>query len=217
MMTRFTQALTNGSLLLLALSFSDGCGPRTGLAVEAGSNTGTSGASSMGEAGTASTGNAQTTGGSTSGASGAAGVMDDTIPAGWTGAQALTIQQSLCDAPRLSPPPFDVTETGGLLEGTLRCIEFREFQTLCGYAVDSGATARVLIQPCDMHPKNVPATDLTYVVTFTLPVRADRTTIEAYRRFDDYGATLPNVPGLLSTASEGPTGEWSSSADGGSD
>jgi hypothetical protein len=128
------------------------------------------------------------------------GGSNDTIPAGWTGAHALTIQQSMCKAAgSVVTATFDVTETAGGVEGALKDVTFRCQQSLCAYIIDSGATARVLVQPCDLHPTNVPKCGCEYDVTFALPARADRTAVEAYQRFDFYGATTPPVPMLVAT------------------
>lgn len=124
----------------------------------------------------------------------------DTIPAGWTGARPLTIQQSACKGDgSVVTATFDVTETAGAVEGTLKDVSFRCQQTLCAYAIDSGATTRVLVQPCDLHPTNVPKCGCTVDVTFALPARVDRIAVEVYQRVDFYGATTPPVPTLVAT------------------
>jgi hypothetical protein len=69
--------------------------------------------------------------------------------------------------------------------------------------MDGGATTRVLVQPCDLHPTNVVRCDCLYDVTFTIRARADRTAIDVYKRFDFYGETTPPMPTLAATASLG--------------
>ena len=224
-MKTFTHALAHGTLLLIALSFAGGCESNTGLAGTTGSNMGSAGASSMGAAGAGSTGNAGTTAsgaagtapGGAAGGGGGAG-ENDTIPAGWTGAQVLMIQQTPCIGEAAVPPPFVVTEAGGVFEGALKCVGFREFQSLCGYVVDGGATTRVLVQPCDLHPTGAALGDgYAYNVTFGLPARTDRSAVEIYERFDFYGATTPPVPMLLARATVGAGDDAGSSMDGGVD
>jgi hypothetical protein len=193
--------IARGGLLLAAITFSGGCGSSPGL---------------QGMIGPAADGAAGTSAGLSDGGD-IGGMADDTIPAGWTGAEALQLQQSFCPTGGPYPPPFTVTETSGAIEGTLTCVEFREFQSLCGYVVDSGATARVLVQPCDLHPTNVPKGDQDFNVTFTLPARADRTSVELYDRFDFYGSSAPTVPMLLGTADVGPGQDGGRSTDGATD
>jgi hypothetical protein len=130
----------------------------------------------------------------------------DTLPADWTGASALTIEQSQCKGSAdgaMVTSTLDVTDKGGTLAVTVKDVSFRCQQSLCAYATDSGATTRVLVQPCDLHPTNVVRCDCLYDVTFTLPARADRTAVEVYKRFDFYGATTPPTPTLAVTAPVG--------------
>jgi hypothetical protein len=137
---------------------------------------------------------------------GCAGGANDAIPAGWNGAQPLAIQQSACNSDGVSvTPTLDVTEASGVIAGTLKDASFRCQQSLCAYVSDSGPTTRVLLQPCDLHPTNVPKCDCAYDVTFTLGTRADRTAIEIYQRLDFYGATTPPVPMLIATKALGST------------
>jgi hypothetical protein len=129
----------------------------------------------------------------------------DTLPAGWSGAQALTIDQSACkgSAPAVTTT-FELTETG-ILTGTIKDLSFRCQQTACAYVTDDGATTRVLVQPCDLHPTSVPKCGCQYDVTFTLPARAARTAVEVYRRDDYYGATTAPEPTLVATRPVGTT------------
>jgi hypothetical protein len=137
---------------------------------------------------------------------GGGAVVSDTLPAGWAGAQALTIQQTACKGATLAPATtFELTDAGGMLAGAVKDLSFRCQQTACAYVVDSGATTRVLVQPCDLHPTNVTKCSCWYDVTFTLPARADRTAVELYRRDDFYGATTPPVPTLIATKPVGAT------------
>jgi hypothetical protein len=134
------------------------------------------------------------------------GGASDTLPADWTGAQALTIEQSQCKGSAdgtTATSTLDVTDTGGMLAVAITNLSFRCQQSLCAYVTDRGATTRVLLQPCDLHPTNVVRCDCWYDVTFTLPARADRTAVEVYKRFDFYGATTPPTPTLAATAPVG--------------
>jgi hypothetical protein len=53
-----------------------------------------------------------------------------------------------------------------------------------------------------------------YDVTFKLQVRADRTAVDVYKRFDFYGATTPPAPTLAATASVGAAAQTYCSARG---
>jgi hypothetical protein len=129
------------------------------------------------------------------------GGSSDALPAEWSGAHALTIQQSACRGDgSFATATFDVTATGGVIEGALNGASFRCQQSACAYVVDSGATTRVLVEPCDLHPTNVPRCACLFDLTFALPARADRTAVEVYQRSDFYGATTPPVATLLATA-----------------
>jgi hypothetical protein len=218
------RTFAHGRVLLVAACLVGGCGSNTGLVTSdaggpsgmagaTGSDRGTTGGSSMAAAGAASPAAA----GATPGIAGADGGVNDTIPSGWAGAQPLMIVQSQCIGGGAVAPTLAVVQLGAEIEVILRRVEFREFQSLCGYSLDNGTTTRVLVQPCDLHPTNVPAGDCTYDVVFTLPSRADRIRIEAFRRFDDYGAPPPNAPVLLATAELGTADGGQDSAGGGAD
>jgi hypothetical protein len=132
------------------------------------------------------------------------GGPNDTLPAEWSGAQSLATQQSACrsDGPS-NTPTVDITETAAGVAGTLSAW-FRCPQSVCAYVMDSDATSRVLVQPCDLHPTNVTKCACLFDVTFTLPARAARTDVEVYERSDFYGATTPPVPTLIATKPVGP-------------
>ena len=128
----------------------------------------------------------------------------DTLPAGWEGASTLTTQQTACNGDTMSADPgLELSEAAGVIAGTYKDAEFRCSQQVCAYVLDTSATTRVLIQPCDLHPTSVPKCDCLYDVTFTLPARADRTAVELYRRVDFYGATSPPTPALVATHAVG--------------
>src|SRR4051794_26492232 len=77
---------------------------------------------------------------------GSGGLPADTLPAGWAGAQALTVQQSTCNGDALTSPKqprLDLTESGGTLTGVYKDAEFRcGEQQACAYLRDAGPTAR---------------------------------------------------------------------------
>ncbi len=132
------------------------------------------------------------------------GSARDTLPAGWAGAAPLTVQQSTCNGDIMSAKPsLDVTDTGGTISVTYGDAEFRCNQQVCAYVMDAGATTRVLVEPCDLHPTSVTRCDCLYDVTFTLPTRASRTAVELYRRGDFYAATSPPLPTLVASRAVG--------------
>lgn len=220
-MQPFTRALTCGGLFLVVIPLGGGCGSRTGLPSAMGASTGgagTVGTNSTGGAGMTSSGAAGAASANADGGGGVGDAGSDTLPEGWTGAQALQVQQSFCSSFGSPPTSFELIAAGEGLEGTLRCFDYRDFNfpSLCAFASDSGATTRVLVQPCDLHPTNVPKGEALYDVRFTLPARAARTTVEMYERGDYYGAKTPPVPTLLATVAV-PAGNDGGSARDGSD
>jgi hypothetical protein len=116
------------------------------------------------------------------------------------GAQALTIEQTTCKsgAPSASPS-LELSESGGMITCALKDIQFRCEQQACAYVTDSGATTRVLVQPCDLHPTSVAKCSCPYDVSLTLAARAGRTAVEVYKRDDFYGASAPPQPVMVAS------------------
>jgi hypothetical protein len=141
---------------------------------------------------------------------GESSTTSDTLPAGWTTAKALTIKQTACSGTAIpAATSFEVTETAGVLTGTVKNFSSRCQKDSCAYATEDGATTRVLIQPCDLHPTSVPKCTCQGDVTFTLPARTARTTVEVYRREDFYGTTTAPQPMLISSRPVGaPALHW---------
>jgi hypothetical protein len=125
------------------------------------------------------------------------------LPEGWSGAAPLGLIQSPCPsgfAPLRGNPRLEVTKSDDGLQGVYRDATFRcNDQKVCGYATEVGESARVLIQPCDMRPTTAARCTCHYVVTFSLPARAGRTTLELYRRSDLYGTQSPVAAALIDT------------------
>jgi hypothetical protein len=120
------------------------------------------------------------------------------LPDGWDGARPLALGQAACSSVPFAGLPRVTLSTGsdgvvtGLLETVIRCP-----QPVCGYLIDAGARARVLIQPCEMHPREVTKCAWPARVTFTLPASARRTSVEVWARPDFYGQTGANDPALV--------------------
>ena len=127
----------------------------------------------------------------------------DELPQGWEGAERLTLAQTSCPsgfAPLRGNPRLELTKTDLGLQGLYRDAHFRcGDQKVCGFVFESDVATRVLVQPCDMHPTTVPRCSCHYEVSFDLPARAGRTTIELYRRLDLHGAQGPVAAGLIDT------------------
>lgn len=123
----------------------------------------------------------------------------DELPEGWAGAQRLELRQSSCPggfAPLRGNPRLELTKTDLGLQGLFRDAQFRcNDQRVCGFVSESDTTTRVLVQPCDLRPSTVPRCTCHYEVSFTLPARAGRSTLELYRRSDLHG-----TQGLLAAA-----------------
>jgi hypothetical protein len=125
------------------------------------------------------------------------------LPEGWSGAAPVSLVQSTCPsgfAPIRGNPRLEVTKSDDGLQGIYRDATFRcGDQKVCGYMTEVGESARVLIQPCDMHPTNATRCTCHYVVTFMLPARAGRTTLELYRRSDLSDSPSPLAAALIDT------------------
>jgi hypothetical protein len=125
------------------------------------------------------------------------------LPEGWSGAAVVDLVQSSCPsgfAPLRGNPRLELTKSDQGLQGIYRDATFRcGDQKVCGYASEVGESVRVLIQPCDMRPTTVTRCTCHYVVTFTLPARAGRTTLELYRRSDLHGSQSPLAAALIDT------------------
>jgi hypothetical protein len=127
--------------------------------------------------------------------------VGDELPSGWADARRLQLRQSSCggDPYTSGPRPrLELSASGGALQGSFKDAQFRcGDQELCGFALDRGAVTQVLVQPCNLHPMNVPRCDCLYEVTFTLPARPVREMVELYSRRDLYGAQAPVAPALV--------------------
>jgi hypothetical protein len=125
------------------------------------------------------------------------------LPDGWGGAQRLALKQSSCPsgfAPLRGNPRLELTKTDLGLTGLYRDATFRcNDQKVCGFVTESDVATRVLVQPCEMHPTVVPRCTCHYEVSFVLPARAGRTTLELYRRSDLYGAQTAVPAALIDT------------------
>lgn len=133
-----------------------------------------------------------------------AGCGDDPeLPAAWQGASRLAVRQSSCMSgqPLTAPQPrLELTAGADGVEGTFREAQFRcGPQKVCAYVVESNGAARVLMQPCDMHPSSVPKCTCLYDVSFALPGQEGRATVELYQRPDFYGLSEPPQPRLIDT------------------
>jgi hypothetical protein len=115
------------------------------------------------------------------------------LPEGWSGATPVPLTQSACDGDPYTSPPHPRLEFGAgssSLTGVYKEAQFRcGDQKLCGYALDTALTAKILIQPCEMRPIAVARCDCLYQVTFSLEPRIGRSQVELWSRRDLYGAT----------------------------
>ncbi len=137
---------------------------------------------------------------------GLGGCADDAppeLPVGWEDAQRMSLMQSTCPpgfAPLQGNPRLELTKDDQGLRGVYKDAQFRcNDQKVCGYVSESDTTTRVLVQPCEMRPATVVRCTCRYEVTFMLPSRAGRMTLELYRRADLYGTQGPVAAGLVDT------------------
>lgn len=117
------------------------------------------------------------------------------LPAEWAGATSVPVTQSACGGDPVTSPPhprLELSAGASALTGVYKEAQFRcGDQKLCGYALDSAQTAKVLIQPCEMRPTTVARCDCLYEVTFSLTPHSGRNKVELWSRRDLYGATGP--------------------------
>jgi hypothetical protein len=125
------------------------------------------------------------------------------LPEGWAEAARLPLTQNGCPqgfAPLRGNPRLEVTKDDLGLKGVYKDATFRcNDQKVCGFITESDTTTRVLVQPCQMRPSAVVRCTCQYEVTFTLPSKAGRMTLELYRRADLYGAQGPVAAALIDT------------------
>jgi hypothetical protein len=123
------------------------------------------------------------------------------LPAGWDKAADLALTQSECDGDTSAPPAAALllSRDAGQLRGTFEDARFRCQQSLCGYRLDEGATARVLVQPCEMNPQQVPKCGCRYTVGFDLGGVVAGSLVELHQRSDRYGATSEPLPTLVAS------------------
>ena len=121
------------------------------------------------------------------------------LPAGWAGARELPVDQSACEAGGGVAPAGELMLMRGM--GRLRAsylgAQFRCQQRVCAYRLDGVGQVRVLVQPCEMDPTEVPRCDCLYRVGFDLTGVETGNSVELHRRWDRYGATSEPAPVLV--------------------
>src|SRR6185503_11019510 len=90
------------------------------------------------------------------------------LPAGWAGARELPVDQSACEAGGSASGALALMRDMGRLRATYLGAQFRCQQRVCGYRLDDADLTRVLVQPCEMDPTDVPRCDCLYQVGFDL-------------------------------------------------
>jgi hypothetical protein len=104
------------------------------------------------------------------------------LPEGFAGATPVEVVQHDCDgspsdgaAPSTSLMAARTSDND--VSGTLLAASFVCSTEVCGYAVEVDGVARVLFQPCDMHPFNealcVCLSDIDFVAPFAADVALD--------------------------------------------
>jgi len=121
------------------------------------------------------------------------------LPAGWSGAAALAVDQSQCEADTGMGPvgSLMLMRDMGRLRATYLNAQFRCQQRVCAFRLDEAGKTRVLVQPCDLDPGSVPKCGCLYRVGFDLPRVEAGSTVELHRRWDRYGATAEPAPMLV--------------------
>ena len=98
-------------------------------------------------------------------------------------------------------PRLELTKTDIGLQGLYRDAQFRcNDQKVCGLRLASRTSPPgSWSSPATCTRPTVPRCSCHYEVSFTLPARAGRTTLELYRRLDLYGTQGPVAAGLIDT------------------
>lgn len=117
------------------------------------------------------------------------------LPPGWQGARSLPVKQSACVGGPTSQVNLELSPgEGGLVGVSFATSLLRCGQEACAYLLETGGTTKLLVQPCDMHPRMVNKCACTTDLTMTLPASGTRSLVELWLRPDGYGQTGANPP-----------------------
>lgn len=176
---------------LLALALSSGCSDDSHYLSKA--DGGASGAGTGGPVGDA--GGPGTDTGGQAGATSCDGpdceVNPEDLPPGFENAVPLLVTQSECDDSGMETYDERVGWGEDPNQVVYEDAHFRCEQQVCGLVAQDGASARVLIRPCDMNPDIVVRCDCQYTVSFEADWSSETT--EVYRQWDNYGGASDPV------------------------
>jgi hypothetical protein len=80
---------------------------------------------------------------------------------------------------------LEITDNSDPVGATYFAASFRCFQEVCGYAMEDGGVAKVLVQPCDLNPREVARCDCRYDLSFEFP-RPTGEAVEIWHGTDAY-------------------------------
>lgn len=120
------------------------------------------------------------------------------LPDGWNCPVPLLVNSDsveLCAQIYEDPVPKVMLETdGGEALLIVEDIVFRDEQEICAYERVDGMTARVLLQPCDMHPESAIKASCVYGFTVSLgDVPQEVMQVDVLRRYDFMSDQIPPV------------------------
>jgi hypothetical protein len=134
---------------------------------------------------------------------GALGCTD--LPPRFAGAQPIELFQAPCSETENDSEPV-ITEArideDAEVVAEATGVGFRCAQEVCGFSQQTGATAEVLLQPCNMHPLSLPGCSCLYEFDFKFfadPSEGART-LDLWTRPDGSGSDGPNEPSLIDSA-----------------
>jgi hypothetical protein len=122
----------------------------------------------------------------------------DELPPGWHEARRIALAQTSCSAGSSEINRLQLSPgAGGTLSVAFSTTLLRCGQEACGYAVDLATATKLLVQPCDMHPRSVNKCTCTSRIELSLPADDDRVAVELWLRPDNYGQHDGNLPTLV--------------------
>lgn len=102
-----------------------------------------------------------------------AGSSDDPeLPAGWEDAKEIPVTTTECDSQGDDDAPastftFELSEDEESVDALYTSASARCGQRKCAYHLEEDGVAKILTQPCEMHPEDVPRCVCDYNLSFT--------------------------------------------------
>ncbi len=120
------------------------------------------------------------------------------LPSGWSGAQRITdFTQKACSGSALTGPPAVVQASAikNAIDVEYLHADFRCQQDVEGFVRENGTAIDLLVQPIDLHPKNIVRCDCLYDIMLEVSATPGSHRVTVYRRWD--AINVPNDPLLV--------------------